>query len=86
MVNNPALIKAINELHLEKVMLNQNQLRRLEASSRWLREIQNSAEFKQLEYYPDVTLGDAIQAVGELLQEHDYCNYKPFGMLRERKN
>ncbi|MGJ5676824.1 MAG: hypothetical protein ACR9NN_25010 [Nostochopsis sp.] len=59
-------------------MLNQNQLRRLEASSRWLREIQASAEFKQLEYYPDVTLGDAIQAVCELLQEHDYCNYKPF--------
>jgi hypothetical protein len=51
-------------------MLNQNQLRRLEASSRWLREIQASAEFKQLEYSPDVTLADAIQAVGELLHSH----------------
>lgn len=58
-------------------MLNQNQLRRLEASSRWLREIQDSAEFKQLEYYPDVMLGDAIQAIGELLDEHDPCDYKP---------
>ncbi|MBD2255471.1 hypothetical protein [Nostoc parmelioides] len=56
-------------------MLNQNQLRRLEASARWLREIQALAQFKQLEYYPDLTLGEAIQAVGEPLQEHDY---KPF--------
>jgi hypothetical protein len=56
-------------------MLNQNQRRRLEASSRWLREILSSAEFKQLEYYPDVTLGDAIQAIGELLDEHDPCDY-----------
>jgi hypothetical protein len=31
----------------------------------------------QLEYSPDVTIGDAIQAVGELLDEHEACNYKP---------
>ena len=58
-------------------MLNQNQLRRLEAIDRWLREIRDSKEFGQLEYSPDVMLGDAIQAVGELLDEHDYCDYKP---------
>lgn len=51
-------------------MLNQNQTRRLEAIARWLKEIRDSAEFKQLEYSPDVTLADAIQAVGELLHSH----------------
>lgn len=70
-------LEAINELphENEKVMLNQNQLRKLEASYRWLRELQDSAEFKQIEYYPDVTLGDAIQAIGELLDEHEPCDY-----------
>ncbi|RCJ42494.1 hypothetical protein A6770_34615 [Nostoc minutum NIES-26] len=68
-------LEAINELPFEKVMLNPNQRRRLEAIDRWLREIRDSEEFRQLEYYPDVTLGDAIQAVDELLQSHDYCDY-----------
>ncbi|MCC5612083.1 hypothetical protein LC612_36460 [Nostoc sp. CHAB 5834] len=58
-------------------MLNQNQLRRLEAIDRWLREIRDSEEFSQLEYSPDVTLGDAIQAVVELLDEHESYDYKP---------
>ena len=58
-------------------MLNQNQLRRLEAIDRWLREIRDSKEFGQLEYSPDVMLGDAIQAVGELLDEHEFYDYKP---------
>jgi hypothetical protein len=52
-------------------MLSQNQLRRLSASERWLREIRDSESFAQLDYHPDVTLGDAIQAVSELLQEHE---------------
>ncbi|MBE9209684.1 hypothetical protein IQ244_24955 [Nostoc sp. LEGE 06077] len=56
-------------------MFNQNQLRRLKTCSRWLREIQNSSEFKQLQYSPDVTLGDAIQALDELLNEQDYCDW-----------
>jgi hypothetical protein len=50
--------------------LSQNQLRRLEACNRWLREIRDSESFAQLDYHPDLTLGDAIQAVGELLQEY----------------
>lgn len=58
-------------------MLNQNQRRKLETIDCWLREIRQSEEFRQLEYCPDVTLGDAIQAVGELLQEHNHCDYKP---------
>jgi hypothetical protein len=70
-------LEAINELPLEKAMLNQNQLRRLGAVDRWLREIRDSEEFRQLEYSPDVTLGDAIQAVGELLDEHESYDYKP---------
>ncbi|MCC5634045.1 hypothetical protein LC613_42320 [Nostoc sphaeroides CHAB 2801] len=70
-------LEAINELPLQRTMLNQNQLRRLEAIDRWLREIRDSEEFRQLEYSPDVMLGDAIQAVGELLDEHDPCDYKP---------
>ncbi|MBN3945041.1 MAG: hypothetical protein HWQ38_00500 [Nostoc sp. NMS7] len=70
-------LEAINELPLERTMLNQNQLRRLEAIDRWLREIRDSKEFGQLEYSPDVMLGDAIQAVGELLDFHVSCDYKP---------
>lgn len=58
-------------------MLNQNQLRRLEACERLLKEIRESEEFRQLEYCPDCTLGDAIQAVGELLNEHESYDYKP---------
>ena len=70
-------LEAINELPFQRTMLNQNQLRRLEAVDRWLREIRDSQEFRQLEYSPDVMLGDAIQAVGELLDEHEPYDYKP---------
>ncbi|AUB44090.1 hypothetical protein COO91_10308 (plasmid) [Nostoc flagelliforme CCNUN1] len=56
-------------------MLNQNQLRRLEAIDRWLREIRDSEEFSQLEYSPDVMLGDAIQAVGVANCKHK--RFKP---------
>jgi hypothetical protein len=70
-------LEAINQLPLERTMLNQNQLRRLEAIDRWLREIRDSEQYTQLEYSPDVTLGDAIQAVGELLDEHVPYDYKP---------
>jgi hypothetical protein len=76
-------LEAINELPFERTMLNQNQLRRLEAIDRWLREIRDSEEFRQLEYSPDVMLGDAIQAVGELLDEHDYCDSKPLNFTNE---
>jgi mannose/cellobiose epimerase-like protein (N-acyl-D-glucosamine 2-epimerase family) len=58
-------------------MLTSNQIRRLQATERWLREIRDSEEFKVLNYCPDATLGDAIQAVDELLQSHNYCHEKP---------
>ncbi|MBW4566141.1 MAG: hypothetical protein KME32_34730 [Mojavia pulchra JT2-VF2] len=70
-------LEAINGLPLQRTMLNQNQRRRLEAIDRWLREIQDSEELRQVEYCPDVALGDAIQAVGELLQSHEPYDYKP---------
>ncbi len=57
-------------------MLTSNQIRRLQTTERWLREIRDSEEFKVLNYCPDATLGDAIQAVDELLQSHNYCNEK----------
>jgi hypothetical protein len=79
-------LEAINELPLQRTMLNQNQLRRLEAIDRWLREIRDSEEFRQLEYSPDVTLGEAIQAVGELLDEQEPDDYSPFGANATRTN
>ncbi|MEJ6487930.1 hypothetical protein N0Y54_43090 [Nostoc punctiforme UO1] len=65
-------------------MLHQNQLRRLEAIDRWLIEIRDSEEFKQLEYSPDVMIGDAIQAVGELLDFHVHCDSKPLNFTDEQ--
>ncbi len=79
-------LEAINELPLERTMLNQNQLQRLEVVDRWLREIRDSEEFRQLEYSPDLMLGDAIQAVGELLDEHDYCDSKPLNFTNEERS
>jgi hypothetical protein len=77
-------LEAINELPLQRTMLNQNQLRRLEAIDRWLIEIRDSEEFKQLEYSPDVMLGDAIQAVGELLDFHVHCDSNPLNFTDEQ--
>ncbi|MBD2359374.1 hypothetical protein H6G41_33150 [Tolypothrix sp. FACHB-123] len=57
-------------------MLTSNQIRRLQTTERWLREIRDSEGFKVLNYCPDATLGDAIQAVDELLHSHNYCNEK----------
>lgn len=64
-------LEAISELPRPRATLNQNQIRRLKAIDCWLREIRDSEEFTALDYCPDVTLGDAIQAVNELLQEHE---------------
>jgi hypothetical protein len=71
-------LEAIRELpNKGEIMLTSNQIRRLQTTEFWLREIRDSEEFRQLEYYPDVTLSDAIQAIGELLNEHQLCDYKP---------
>jgi hypothetical protein len=71
-------LEAISELpNKGEIMLTSNQIRRLQTTECWLREIRDSEEFRQLEYYPDVTLSDAIQAVGELLDEHEPYDSKP---------
>ncbi|RCJ19230.1 hypothetical protein A6770_32225 [Nostoc minutum NIES-26] len=78
-------LEAINELpNKGETMLTSNHIRRLQATDRWLREIRDSQEFRQLKYYPDVTLGDAIQAIGELLDEHDHCDYKPSNFTNDQ--
>jgi hypothetical protein len=62
--------ETINELpNKGEIMLTSHQIRCLQTTESWLKEIQSSEEFRQLEYYPDVTLGDAIQAVNELLDD-----------------
>ncbi len=77
--------EAIRELpNKGEIMLTSNQIRRLQTTECWLREIQSSEEFSQLEYYPDVTLSDAIQAIGELLNEHQLCDYKPSNFTDEK--
>jgi hypothetical protein len=70
-------LEAIRELPNQgEIMLTSNQIRRLQTTECWLREIQNSEEFRQLNYYPDITIGDAIQAVVELLDEQKLYDYK----------
>lgn len=69
--------EAIRELpNKGEIMLTSNQIRRLQTTECWLREIRDSEEFRQLKYYPDVTLSDALQAVGKLLNEHKFYDYK----------
>ncbi len=71
-----AMREAIRELpNKGEIMLTSNQIRCLQTTECWLREIRDSEEFRQLKYYPDVTLSDAIQAVGELLNEHKLYDY-----------
>jgi hypothetical protein len=48
-------------------MLTTQQKEKLEIIERWLEEIAQSVEFQGLEYYPDVKIGDALQAVREIL-------------------
>jgi hypothetical protein len=48
-------------------MLTTQQKEKLEIIEQWLGEIAQSSEFQRLEYYPDLTLGDALQAVREIL-------------------
>jgi hypothetical protein len=75
-LSNYATPEAISELpNKGEIMLTSHQIRCLQTTERCLREIQSSEEFRQLKYYPDVTLSDAIQAVSELLDEHQICNY-----------
>lgn len=58
-------------------MLKYDQVEKLEIMQDWLEEIVNSEEFKELDIYPDVTLGDSLQGVNEVLTNHYPCGYEP---------
>lgn len=50
-------------------VLTPNQIKRLELIRNSIINIQDSPEFSRIEYYPDVALGDAVQAIEELIEE-----------------
>jgi hypothetical protein len=56
-------------------MLNNDQIERLITIEQWLEEIQDSPEFEDLDFYPDLTVGDARQAVAELLDAQKPSNF-----------
>ncbi len=55
-------------------MLKYDQIEKLEIAQAWIEEIVNSSEFSELDIYPDVTLGDSLQGINEVLSNH-----YPFG-------
>jgi hypothetical protein len=52
-------------------MLTAQQIEKLEIIEQWLGQIIDSTEFQKLNCHPDLTLGDALQAVKELLNAVD---------------
>ena len=55
-------------------MLNDHQVSRLITVEQWLEEIQDSPEFEDLDYHPDLNLSDARQAIAELLDAQKPSN------------
>lgn len=49
--------------------LTPNQIKRLELIRSAIINIQDSPEFAKMDYYPDLTLGDSVQAIEELIIE-----------------
>ncbi|NMG11939.1 hypothetical protein [Brasilonema sp. UFV-L1] len=49
--------------------LTSNQIKRLELIRNSIINIQDSPEFAKMDYYPDLTLGDSVQAIEELIIE-----------------
>ncbi len=58
-------------------MLKYDQIEKLEIIQKWLEEIVDSEEFEQLDIYPDVTLGDSLQGVEEVLNDYYPTGYEP---------
>ena len=58
-------------------MLKYDQIEKLEIAQEWLEEIVNSPEFSQLDIHPDVTLGDSLQGIEEVLNNHYPFGYEP---------
>ena len=58
-------------------MLTRSQIERLEIIEQWLEEIAESEEFAELDIHPDVTLGDSLQGVQEVLNAYYPPGYRP---------
>ena len=58
-------------------MLTRSQIERLEIMEQWLEEIVCSEEFTDLDIHPDVTLGDSLQGVQEVLNAYYPPGYTP---------
>jgi hypothetical protein len=58
-------------------MLTRSQIERLEIIEQWLEEIAESEEFAELDIHPDVTLGDSLQGVQEVLNAYYPPGYTP---------
>jgi hypothetical protein len=58
-----------------KKVLTSQQIEKLEITEQWLGQIIDSVEFKKLDYHPDLTLGDALQAVQEILNAVEIQDY-----------
>jgi hypothetical protein len=58
-------------------MLTRNQVERLEIIEQWLQEIIESDEWIECDIYPDVTLGDSLQGVQEILNAYYPEGYTP---------
>lgn len=58
-------------------MLSIYEVEKLEIAKRLLEEVSDSEQFKTIDYHPDLHLGDALQAIDELLVEYYPENYTP---------
>lgn len=58
-------------------MLTNEQIDRLITIEQWLEEIQDSPEFEALDYHPGLTVGDARQAIADLLDAQKPSNFTP---------
>lgn len=58
-------------------MLTNEQIDRLITIEQWLEQIQDSPEFEQLDYHPDLTVGDARMAIADLLDAQKPSNFSP---------
>ncbi len=58
-------------------MLTRTQIEQLEITEKWLEEIIQSDEWLECGIYPDVTLGDSLQGIQEILTAYYPEGYKP---------
>ncbi len=64
-------------------MLNIYEVKKLEIAKKLLEEVSDSERFKTIDYHPDLHLGDALQAIDELLVEYYPEGYTPPQPTRE---